>query len=847
MRLYRYIIREHIFPFLASLSIIVFLFVMQQAVLLLERIVAKGIEPLIVLEVFIIQLAWILALGIPMAILVATLMTFGRMSGDNEITAIKASGRNMSTLLVPLLAAAAVLTVSLVYFHDFILPEANHHTANLLGDIGRKRPAAFIEPGLLIRDFTDYTLYVDEVNPQTGDLKGIKIFSDAPTQDPSLTVSRRGNIQMTNDEKYMQLTLFDGETHSTSRKNNKEYFVARFNRQVFYIQNVDTRLQRTSSSYRSDREKNIAMMMQDIKDIQESNTSVVAEHNQQLDSLCNYISYIDSLKSPADSSHPASDMKQWSKQFESTIGEATKSSKRLEDNSERVLRRKLANDKIVAQYQVEVHKKFAIPIACILFVFIGAPLGIMARRGGIAVGATYSIFFFIAYWAFLIVGENLADKLIVSPVVGMWSGNVLLLICGITLLILMLRETTIQFNFIKNLVNKNNKVFAAVTNSFVFRLPGILFSLPRLILNKLIGILPTYLIGMFIGYSLGLLAAILVIFVTVDYVSNLKRFEHYNFMDVALFYYYYTPWLIQTVSPIVLLLASMFSIGRLAKSSELTAMKAAGVNIRQLTFPLLLLGAAISVGTFYGGERIIPRANELRRELSDAVNQPPGMKLPQAKGGREYRRNFYYFGSTNVIYVFEEFSTNPQFARNVQRQTFSENGLVERVEAREMVYDSTGWKFIDGQVRDFGSDASNVSTFTSLNDTILKSSPIDLVKRVKAKEEMSYWELSSYIETAKRRGEKVQKYLAELEFKIALPLMNFIVILLGIAITARAGRKGGASFFGIGLFLTFSYWSLSRIAIVLAQNGTIPILVGAWVGNAVFLLLGLVLYRKAAH
>ncbi len=103
-----------------------------------------------------------------------------------------------------------------------------------------------------------------------------------------------------------------------------------------------------------------------------------------------------------------------------------------------------------------------------------------------------------------------------------------------------------------------------------------------------------------------------------------------------------------------------------------------------------------------------------------------------------------------------------------------------------------------------------------------------MVARIKKTEEMSYWELSKFIESAKKRGEKVNKFLGELDFKIALPFMNFIVILLGVSITARAGRKGGAMLFGIGLALVFSYWIISRFSIVFAQNGHLPVLLGAW-------------------
>ena len=146
MIFYRYTVREHIIPFLYSFGIIVFFLVMQLAVQLLEKIIRKGLAPLVVLELFLIQLGWIVALAIPMAILVATLMTFGRMSADNEILAIKASGRNLYSLITPVFVGSAVLAVLLVFFNNLILPEANHRAANLASDISRKKPAAFIEP-----------------------------------------------------------------------------------------------------------------------------------------------------------------------------------------------------------------------------------------------------------------------------------------------------------------------------------------------------------------------------------------------------------------------------------------------------------------------------------------------------------------------------------------------------------------------------------------------------------------------------------------------------------------------------------------------------------------------------
>ena len=856
MLLYRYIIKEHIFPFLASLAVIVFLFIMQQAILLLDRLVSKNIDPFVVLEIFLIQLGWILALGIPMAVLCATLMTFGRMAADNEITAIKASGRSMHSLMIPVISASFALMVSLAFFHDLILPESNHYAANLLGDISRKRPAAFIEPGVLIRDFQNYTMQVEEVNAKTGDLKGIRILSNDPNQDPSVTVAASGNISMSADEQYLQLFLYDGETHNQSRANNKDYIIARFARQVFYIRNIDTGLERTKSAYRSDREKSNSMMLNDIRELRSSTDEVISQFTVTIDSIQSFILRADSLSlsktAPAESTRISLAFDEWSEKFRRNSHKIINTLRIEQSAAERVIRRKEANDIQIAQYKVEVHKKFSIPAACVIFVLIGAPLGIMAKRGGLAVGASYSVFFFIIYWAFLIAGENLGDKMIVSPFVGMWSGNIFLIICGTILMIFMLRETTFNFGFLKNIFGKNNRVFGAIANSWLWKLPWVLFKLPRLFLSALIRRLPAYLISIFTGYTIGLLLAVVVIFITVDYVGNLKKFEHATYPQIALFYYYYLPWIIQTILPIVLLLSSMFTLGRLSKSSEITAMKAAGINIKQLTSPLLLLGLVISAGSFYGGEKIIPKANELRRELQASFGKTPSQKEDETPAGsaiREYRKNFFYFTDPQTMYLYNEFCTNPQYARGVKRYTFKKNGLAEFIDASEAFYcHEKGWRFANGQARTFSDSAVTVKSFASLPDAKLSDPPHELVKRVRSKEEMSYWELASFIEAAKKRGEPVNKFMAELEFKLALPFMNFIVILLGAAITARTSRRGGGTtLFGIGLMMTFAYWILSRFALVFAQNGHLPIVVGAWICNIIFLFIGLVLYRKAAH
>ncbi|MCK5087047.1 MAG: LptF/LptG family permease, partial [Melioribacteraceae bacterium] len=106
-------------------------------------------------------------------------------------------------------------------------------------------------------------------------------------------------------------------------------------------------------------------------------------------------------------------------------------------------------------YWVEIHKKYAIPVACIVFILIGAPLGIMTRKGGLGIAAGISMFFFLLYWAFLIGGEKLSDRGMFSPFLGMWSANILLLILGIYLTVKIARERiTIDFSGLQKLIPK---------------------------------------------------------------------------------------------------------------------------------------------------------------------------------------------------------------------------------------------------------------------------------------------------------------------------------------------------------------------------------------------------------
>ena len=169
MILERYILRNYIGPFLFSMSIITFVFIMDFIINYIDLFLEKGVKFHIVLQAFLLSLGHMFALIIPMAVLPATLMSFGNLASENEITAMKSSGISLYRMILPGLVAATLLTGGLIYYNSHVLPETNHALLNLMIDIGRKKPTVELEPNKTIDDFKGYSIFFREKNDRTGE------------------------------------------------------------------------------------------------------------------------------------------------------------------------------------------------------------------------------------------------------------------------------------------------------------------------------------------------------------------------------------------------------------------------------------------------------------------------------------------------------------------------------------------------------------------------------------------------------------------------------------------------------------------------------------------------------
>ncbi|RPH02820.1 MAG: YjgP/YjgQ family permease [bacterium TMED46] len=433
----RYFIREMIMPFFFSLLMITFLLFINFLLRAIDRFLGKGLDILTILEYLFLNLAWIIALSVPMAVLLSTLMTFGRLSEDNEINAMRASGISfLSIIRAPIIFGITVATL-LVVFNNFILPDMNFHARLLSGDIYRKRPGMNIEPGVFLDNLPDYSMIVGGKNGAL--MSDVRIFSKGQQESQTSIHSKTGKLSTLSDA--FLLTLFDGEIHEIENKDFANYRRIIFETHKIIIPADDILLNRRDSSNRTDREMTVPMIMDKVNSYEKKlivvRTRLKGAFYRTVGDSILPISIDEGL---ATVSNIRDSIKS-----DTTL---TKGTLHKKNRQLRSLERQIKNEfglinsylKGRNKYTVEAHKKFSIPFACILFVLLGAPLGVMAKKGGFAVSTSLSFGFFLLYYILLIGGEELADRNQVTPEIGMWAPNVVLLIFALYLTLHTIRE-----------------------------------------------------------------------------------------------------------------------------------------------------------------------------------------------------------------------------------------------------------------------------------------------------------------------------------------------------------------------------------------------------------------------
>lgn len=461
----RYIIKEHIAPFFFALAVIMFILLMNFLVKYIGQIFGKGLSTFVILKLIALNLAWMLALAVPMATLVAVLMAYGRLSADNEITILKSSGISIFKIIRPALYLGLGLTLVMIYFNDQILPETNHQAKVLFNAIREKKPTLQLEEHVFY-ELDKFTFTINHIEKplaeewlavssllgpeyydktDTDRLRDITIFDRSEMIKDVTIIAREGYMVYSTARRSIVFTLFEGEFHEYNNRKPEEYQRSLFARHVVNIPAEEFMFEERDDEYRSDREMDISMMREKIAGFRQQiqvQEKKVAEH---INTNFRYIDQLigklvaDSLKHNPDSAAIAQiDASLWSN--------ARQNARRTAERSEQQMRTYQSmienQERSINKFLVEIHKKFSIPFASIVFVLVGAPLGVMARKGSMGVAISMSISFFMLYWIFLIGGEDLADRKFLTPFFAMWAPNIIVGIGGLYLTWRAVKEST---------------------------------------------------------------------------------------------------------------------------------------------------------------------------------------------------------------------------------------------------------------------------------------------------------------------------------------------------------------------------------------------------------------------
>ncbi|MEO8211185.1 MAG: LptF/LptG family permease [bacterium] len=443
----RYIFKSLIGPFFFALTTVIFLFLFQFLIKSLDQFVGKGLSIWIIIQLISLNLAWMVTLAVPMAMLVSSLMAFGTMSASNEITIMKASGISLMRLMVPVILFSLVMFYLMIRFNNDVLPEANHQARVLLYDISKTKPTFILEPGKFSNDLQGVQILVKKTFPNSNNIEGVYIYDYSNPNNKNLLTAKSGDISFSNDFKKVIMNLHDGEIHQLSLKDfERDYRKIKFDKHRLTFDAVGFGFQNSNENTftRGDRELSAYDMNIVVDSLRKTENTL---EQKFIDNLTKDIKRLQSIKftDTVFKNNITVPGEQVSRTDTAANRQASDSSYESLNNFIRLFVNKknehrntnlssVQINKQIDSYEVEIFKKYSIPFACVVFVLVGAPLGYRVRKGGFGIAAGLSLLFFLLYWACLIGGEKLADRALVSPFVGMWIANIIIGCFGLYLM-----------------------------------------------------------------------------------------------------------------------------------------------------------------------------------------------------------------------------------------------------------------------------------------------------------------------------------------------------------------------------------------------------------------------------
>jgi len=355
-------------------------------------------------------------------------------------------------------------------------------------------------------------------------------------------------------------------------------------------------------------------------------------------------------------------------------------------------------------------------------------------------------------------------------------------------------------------------------------------------------LLDSYITYRYINRLFWSVAAAVMIFLVVNNVDNLDNFidNHVPARDIIRYYYLYIPYIVYLTLPVATLLATLFTIGGLTRTNELSAMHSSGVPFRRPLALLLTTAAVCAVGIYYLGETLVPAANRSRLDIERyEVRRIP--RETRANLGRLY----FQFGAGKQLYI-DRFNAETGEAYGIQLTNVNEGRITSRIDAEKMVWRDGKWRLQGAVEKRFAPAGALIIKDCSVKELDFKGlRPEGFASIQTQPDEMNYNELRAFIERLSLSGGDPRRWQVDLRFKIALPTAAVVIVLFGAPIAAVRRRSGTAVAFGLALFICFIYFGFMQVGKIAGYQAVLPPTFAAWSGNIFFGALGLIITLKA--
>ena len=444
-KLDQFILKSFIGPFFAILLVVVFILMMQFLWLYIDELVGKGLSFKVILEFLGWGSATLLPLSLPLATLLASMMTLGTLGENNELLAIKAAGISLQRVMIPLAIVCGIVSVGAFFVSNDLIPLAYNKIYTLRDDIGKTKEEIKIPTRTFYNGIDGYILRVNTRNDETGMMHGVMVYNHTKNKgNTSLTLADSAEMKMSKDKSYLTFVLYNGSNYEET--NTKKYRDTTlqlqkidFDKQTMVIPLENYAFQKSDTSRFNDQVKsmNLKQLTYSQDSIGRLNAAGKVENLEamQRSRLLRYNAQLDTSQTGQKRAFTHEKLLTWENIDDEikAVEKAKKNAEEMQMNLTSFSRERYHHTFILRLIDIEILKKFALSIACFIFFFIGAPLGALIRKGGLGSSAIISVLFFVAYWVIDISGVKLARDGAVAPFSGVFFSSFVLFPTGLFL------------------------------------------------------------------------------------------------------------------------------------------------------------------------------------------------------------------------------------------------------------------------------------------------------------------------------------------------------------------------------------------------------------------------------